>query len=127
MTTLRVVQVITRCVRGGAYQVVRCLLDRLPREEFEQTLIAGPEAAPPDCRVVPDLVREISPRRDLAALVRLTRLFAEQRPDVVHAHTYKAGMLAAAAGRLAGVPAVLLTPHGHIFSCLLYTSPSPRD
>jgi glycosyltransferase involved in cell wall biosynthesis len=114
--TLRVVQVITRCVRGGAYQVVRCLLDRLPREEFEQTLVSGPEAAPPEARVVPDLLREISPRNDCAALVRLTRIFARERPDVVHAHTYKAGVLASVAGRLAGVPAVLFTPHGHIFS-----------
>jgi len=113
---IRVVQVITRCVRGGAYQVVRCLLERLPKEEFEQSLVSGPEVAPPDARIVPELVREISPRLDLAALVRLTRIFAKDRPDLVHAHTYKAGLLASVAGRLAGVPAVLFTPHGHIFS-----------
>jgi glycosyltransferase involved in cell wall biosynthesis len=112
----RVVQVITRCVRGGAYQVVRCLLDRLPREDFEQRLISGPEGAPAGTLVVPELVREISPLLDLAALVRLTRIFAQERPDIVHAHTYKAGVLASVAGRLAGVPAVLFTPHGHIFS-----------
>ncbi|HLY75168.1 MAG TPA: glycosyltransferase family 4 protein [Planctomycetota bacterium] len=116
MSRLRVVQVITRCVRGGAYQVVRCLLDRLPSEEFEQRLISGPEAAPAGTLVVPELVRDISPRLDVAALVRLTRIFAKERPDVVHAHTYKAGVLAAVAGRLAGIPAVLFTPHGHIFS-----------
>jgi ring-1,2-phenylacetyl-CoA epoxidase subunit PaaE len=46
MIARRVVQVITRCVRGGAYQVVRALLDRLPAEEFEQTLVCGPEGAP---------------------------------------------------------------------------------
>ena len=116
MNRLRVVQVLTRCVRGGAYQVVRCLLDRLPAEEFEQTLISGPEAAPAGALVVEEMVREISPRRDVAALVRLTRIFAKERPDVVHAHTYKAGILASVAARLAGVPAVLFTPHGHIFS-----------
>lgn len=116
MSRLRIVQVITRCVRGGAYQVVRALLDRLPKDDFEQTLVCGPDSAPEGARIVPDLQREISPRRDLAALVRLTRLFAKERPDVVHAHTYKAGILASTAGRLAGVPAVLFTPHGHIFS-----------
>jgi len=113
---LRVVQVLTRCVRGGAMQVVRCLLDRLPREEFEQRLVCGPEAAPEGALVVPELVREIRPREDAAALVRLTRIFAKERPDVVHAHTYKAGVLASMAGRIAGVPAVIFTPHGHIFS-----------
>lgn len=116
MNPLRIVQVLTRCVRGGANQVVRCLLDRLPREEFEQTLICGPESAPDGARVVPELVREIRPRTDAAALVRLTRIFAKERPDVVHAHTYKAGVLASVAGRIAGVPAVIFTPHGHIFS-----------
>jgi len=116
MNPLRVVQVITRCVRGGAQQVVRCLLDRLPSKEFEQTLVCGPEAAPAGALVVPELVREIRPRTDAAALVRLTRIFAKERPDVVHAHTYKAGVLASMAGRIAGVPAVVFTPHGHIFS-----------
>ncbi len=116
MRARRIVQVITRCVRGGAYQVVRALLDRLPPGEFEQTLICGPEAAPEGAVVVGGLVREIRPFRDAAALAGLTRVFAQRRPDVVHAHTYKAGVLAALAGRLAGVPAVVFTPHGHIFS-----------
>ena len=116
MKRLRIVQVITRFVRGGAQQVVRCLLDLLPGEEFEQTLICGPEAAPAGALVVPELVREIHPRADAAALVRLTRIFAKERPDIVHAHTYKAGVLASMAGRIAGVPAVVFTPHGHIFS-----------
>lgn len=116
MNALRVFQVLTRCVRGGALQVVRCLLDRLPREEFEQRLVCGPESAPDGAIVVPELVREIRPGLDAAALVRLTRIFAKERPDVVHAHTYKAGVIASVAGRIAGVPAVVFTPHGHIFS-----------
>jgi glycosyltransferase involved in cell wall biosynthesis len=116
MTALRVVQVLTRGVRGGALQVVRCLLERLPGEEFEQRLVCGPESAPEGALVVPELQREIRPGQDAAALVRLTRIFAKARPDLVHAHTYKAGVLASVAGRLAGVPAVIFTPHGHIFS-----------
>ena len=62
MTPLRIVQVLTRCVRGGAWQVVRCLLDRLPREAFEQQLVCGPEAAPEGALVVPELVKE-TPQR----------------------------------------------------------------
>jgi glycosyltransferase involved in cell wall biosynthesis len=116
VTPLRIAQVLTRGVRGGALQVVRFLLDRLPREEFEQRLVCGPEAAPDGALVVPELQREIRPRQDAAALLRLTRIFAKERPDVVHAHTYKAGVLASVAGRIAGVPAVIFTPHGHIFS-----------
>lgn len=116
MSRLRIVQVITRYVRGGAQQVVQRLLDRLPADAFEQKLVCGPEAAPAGAIVVPELVREIRPRSDAAALVRLTRIFAKERPEVVHAHTYKAGVLASMAGRIAGTPAVVFTPHGHIFS-----------
>lgn len=116
MTALRVFQVITRWARGGARQVVDTLLGRLPGGEFEQRLICGPEGAPDGALVVPELVREIRPALDAVALVRLTRIFAALRPDVVHAHTYKAGVLASVAGRVAGVPAVIFTPHGHIFS-----------
>jgi glycosyltransferase involved in cell wall biosynthesis len=116
VNVLRIVQVVTRCVRGGAWQVLRGLLDRLPREEFEQRLVCGPEAAPEGALVVPELLRDIRPGSDAAALVRLTRIFAKERPDLVHAHTYKAGVLASLAGRIAGVPALVFTPHGHIFA-----------
>ena len=71
MNPLRIVQVITRGVRGGAMGVVRCLLDRLPREEFEQTLLCGPEAAPDGAIVVPELVREL---REGGACLSCSRL-----------------------------------------------------
>jgi glycosyltransferase involved in cell wall biosynthesis len=49
---------------------------------------------------LPDLVPRIDPRRDLATLRVLTRLFAEGGYDIVHTHTAKAGALGRiAAGR----------------------------
>lgn len=48
---------------------------------------------------LPDLVRQIDPRRDLRALQALTRLFAEGGYDVVHTHTAKAGALGRIAAR----------------------------
>ena len=116
MSRLRVFQVITRWVRGGAQGVVRDLLDRLPGDAFEQTLVCGGESAPGGAVVVPDLVREIRPASDLAAVARLSALFSDRAPQVVHAHTYKAGVLSCLAARLARVPAVIFTPHGHIFA-----------
>jgi len=125
MRRIRVFQVITRMVRGGAQRVVLELLERLPREEFEQTLVCGPGEAAllPRARkaasevvLVPELVREVHPRTDARAAAALFRLFERKGPDVVHAHTYKAGVVASATARLAGVPAVVFTPHGHIFA-----------
>ena len=48
--------------------------------------------------------REINPAADLRALLALVRLFRAERPDVVHASTPKAGLLATTAARLARVP-----------------------
>jgi glycosyltransferase involved in cell wall biosynthesis len=115
MRPLRVFQVITRMARGGAQAIVLQLLERLPRMEFEQTLVCGGESPIPAI-VIPDLVREVRPAADFRAAARLACLFAIRRPDVVHAHTYKAGVLASVAGRLTGVPVVIFTPHGHIFA-----------
>jgi glycosyltransferase involved in cell wall biosynthesis len=56
--------------------------------------------------------RSISPRRDWVALWRLRRLFRTLRPDIVHSHTPKAGLLGTLAARLAGVPVVLLSVFG---------------
>jgi glycosyltransferase involved in cell wall biosynthesis len=65
--------------------------------------------------LIPELGREISPRSDLVTLVKLYRLMRRERPHVVHTHTAKAGFVGRIAARLAGVPVVLHTFHGHVF------------
>jgi len=64
---------------------------------------------------IPDLVRPISPIRDLRATRQLLNLMRRERFDVVHTHTAKAGMLGRLAARLARVPVVIHTPHGTVF------------
>jgi glycosyltransferase involved in cell wall biosynthesis len=49
------------------------------------------------------------------ALLALLRLMRRFRPHVVHTHTAKAGTLGRLAARLAGVPVVVHTYHGHVF------------
>jgi len=61
------------------------------------------------------MVREVSPARDVAAVLQLYRLFRRERPAIVHTHTSKAGFVGRFAAWLAGVPAVIHQPHGHIF------------
>lgn len=60
----------------------------------------------------PLLVREIRPWTDLRALGALEGLFRRLRPDVVHTHSSKAGVLGRIAARRAGVPCVVHTAHG---------------
>jgi glycosyltransferase involved in cell wall biosynthesis len=59
--------------------------------------------------------RRISPLSDLLALARLVSLFREQRFDLVHSITPKAGLLAMTAAWLARVPARLHTFTGQVW------------
>jgi glycosyltransferase involved in cell wall biosynthesis len=54
--------------------------------------------------------REIAPLSDVASLVRLVRGVRRVRPDLIHAHSSKAGFLARLAGVWCRVP-VVYTPH----------------
>jgi glycosyltransferase involved in cell wall biosynthesis len=55
-----------------------------------------------DHRVV-TMARQVAPFSDLRSLWRLYRLFKKERPDIVHSHTPKAGLLAMLAAKFAGV------------------------
>ncbi len=61
------------------------------------------------------LGRAISPLQDVQAFWGLYRLMRRFRPQVVHTHKAKAGVLGRLAARLAGVPVVVHTFHGHVF------------
>lgn len=78
-----------------------------PGEELER--IAEEEGA--QARAVP-MHRGFSVGADLATLRQLVRILKEVRPDIVHAHTPKAGLLVTLAGRLAGVPLCIYQIHG---------------
>lgn len=74
-----------------------------------------------ECHEIPHLVREINPRADRACLGELRRLIEKIRPDIVHTHSSKAGIL----GRMAAwkvfqaadnnLPVVIHTIHGPPF------------
>lgn len=123
---IRVLHVITRLTLGGSSENTVRQVEALTRAGYECLLAVGPaeseaptlaDARRRGCRVVevPSLRREVSARRDLAALVSLARLMRRQRAAIVHTHTSKAGFLGRLAARLVGVPAVIHQPHGHIF------------
>ena len=65
-----------------------------------------------------DIHREISPFKDLMALIRLYKLFITYRFDIVHSSTPKAGLLAAIAGFFAKVPIRIHTFTGQRWATL---------
>lgn len=125
---LRVLHVITRMIVGGAQETVLLSCALAHRERFDVEALSGVETGSEGelhtealrrgvhLRFEPSLVRAVDPWRDLTALVRLTRLFLRERPDVVHTHSSKAGILGRVAARIARVPLVVHTVHGWGFT-----------
>jgi glycosyltransferase involved in cell wall biosynthesis len=124
---IRVMRVIARLNIGGPAIHAILLTAGLDPARFESTLVTGVEAAYEGNMldlaarkgvqplVIPQLGREISPLKDWRTLIKLYHLFRDRRPHIVHTHTAKAGTVGRMAARLAGVPVVVHTFHGHVF------------
>ena len=128
---LRIVHVIARLnVGGAALHVLQ--LAAAQRRRGDHVLVVAGTLAPGEESMeylagelgvtverVPALQRELSPRRDAAAVRELVRILRAERPDVLHTHTAKAGgvgRIAALFARDARPPVVVHTYHGHVLS-----------
>ncbi len=63
----------------------------------------------------PNLVRQLAPIRDCKCYRELRKLIRDWKPDVVHTHSSKAGILGRAAAWKERVPCVIHTIHGLAF------------
>jgi glycosyltransferase involved in cell wall biosynthesis len=110
---MKILYVITCADRGGAQVALLDLVLHLP-EGYEAVVAAGEngflqqgcERAGIPFRVIRGLVRQIDPISDLFALVRTIALIGRERPQVVHAHTTKAGLIARVAAWITRTPSV---------------------
>ncbi len=125
---MRIVHVITRLIIGGAQENTLLTVEGLHHQYHDDvTLITGPAEGPEGdlfdraeqlglkIEVFPELVRPIRPIVDLKAYRRLRAAFRRLKPDVVHTHSSKAGILGRAAAWHEKVPAVVHTIHGMPF------------
>ena len=125
---MRVTHVITRLIVGGAQEnTIASVLGLRERYGWETRLISGPTQGaegsleplvnhlPGLLTLEPALVRPLHPWNDVLAYSRLTRCFRVGRPDLVHTHSGKAGVLGRLAARRAGVPLIVHTIHGPSF------------
>jgi len=61
--------------------------------------------------IVP-MTRKITPLRDLKCLIKLIKIFKKEKPDIVHTHTPKAGILGMLAAKYTGVKVRIHTVAG---------------
>jgi hypothetical protein len=114
---VKLCHVITRLILGGAQENTLATVQGLAALGHDVTLVSGPSLGPEGrlldlqstalsrVRLIeePHLVRSIHPWHDSAACRSLARHFQQERYDIVHTHSSKAGIV----GRLAAraVPA----------------------
>jgi len=120
-------QLITRLDQGGSADVTLKLSAGLVKQGYEVLLVSGKTTEPQanlitfarrngfGLRFFPTLTRTPAPFYDLLALFQIYRLILQYRPDILHTNTSKAGFIGRLAGRLAKVPRILHSTHGHIF------------
>jgi len=125
---MRVIHVITRLIIGGAQEnTIASVLGLRRKPGMEVSLLSGPgigpegslehqfDSLPGVLSIIPELVRPVHPWKDVQALRQLVFAFRRQRPDIVHTHSGKAGILGRLAARTASVPGVVHTVHGPSF------------
>lgn len=59
--------------------------------------------------------KEINPKSDFKAYQEIRKIIKEFKPDIVHTHAAKAGLLGRLAASKEKVPVILHTFHGHVF------------
>ncbi|WP_422926554.1 glycosyltransferase family 4 protein [Singulisphaera sp. PoT] len=122
---MRIVHVITRLILGGAQENTLLTVEGLHhRYGDDVTLISGPAEGPEGdlfdrayqqglkVEVMPELIRAIKPGTDLKAYRQLRSAYRRLKPDVVHTHSSKAGIIGRVAAWHEKVPAVVHTIHG---------------
>jgi glycosyltransferase involved in cell wall biosynthesis len=123
---VKVMQIIARMNVGGPAVIVAELMRGLDKSAFEQILVTGYcdeneadylDTVATDIKAtrIAGLGRSVSLIADLKAFFGLVSLIRKYKPDVIHTHTAKAGVLGRLASLLAGRGAVRVhTFHGHL-------------
>jgi glycosyltransferase involved in cell wall biosynthesis len=125
---VRVMHIITRMIVGGAQEntLYNCI-DLIQQYGDDVILVTGPslgaegkllETVPTnklEIRTLPHLRRAIHPWNDWMALREIQTAIKDWKPDVVHTHSAKGGLLGRAGAWRLCVPCVVHTVHGAPF------------
>ena len=126
MPKIKVMRIIARMNVGGPAVQISGLMRHFDKNKFEQILVTGycaedesdyleTSATDVSATRIEGLGRSISLFGDLKALFKLVNLIRTFKPDIVHTHTAKAGVLGRIASILSGHKSIRIhTFHGHL-------------
>ncbi len=115
-----IIHVLTRLLRAGAEENTLENAKAQQQDGHRVIIVHGREQDPAiselaagqfELHQVDALVHEIAPLHDLSAVRALVRLFRRLKPDVVHTHQSKAGVLGRIAARVVRTPLIIHGVH----------------
>ena len=102
---MKIVHIITRLILGGAQENTLITCKLLAERGHDVTLVTGPALGPEGDLyefaqnqkfkfiILNDLRRQINPHYDIPAYFQIKDVLRELKPDIVHTHSAKAGIL----------------------------------
>ena len=123
---MKVLQIITKSNWGGAQKHVFDVTEYLKNHGVDVGVACGVErsGAPlvdrlttlgVDVSPIRSLGRDIRVLGDIKSFVELIKILKKVRPDIIHLHSSKIGLLGSLAGRICGVKKIIFTAHGAVF------------
>ena len=122
----KVLRIINRFNLGGPVNNA-LYLTKYVGEEYETKLIGGVHTKEEvsaeylfqnldvPYEIVPAMSREISLLSDIKAFIQVYKIAKKYKPDIIHTHASKAGVLGRLVGILLRTPILVHTFHGHVF------------
>lgn len=125
---------ILEATTGGTRRHLLDLIERMDRNRFHISVICSTlrdsrfhddiqwmRSLGVDVYIIP-MQRHISPCSDMRALCQIHSILSVIHPDIVHAHSAKAGALGRLAAKWARIPIIVYTPHAFPFLMGIATS-----
>lgn len=120
---MKIIHVQLLPLLSGVQKVTLDEMERLDPTRFDKILICKCPGELTDrlsglgvrFNYISDLKRDISPINDIRAFFALVKVFLHEKPDIVHSHSSKTGILARFAAYISRVPKIIHTVHGFSF------------
>ena len=120
----KILYLITKSDWGGAQRYVHDLAVALPSERYDVVVALGGngpliqklEEALVKVVKISALQRDVSVVKELISVWQISSIIRQEKPEVLHINSSKAGILGVLMGRILLVPKIIFTSHGWAFN-----------